>query len=196
MNNKYKMLINNHNVNLALEPNAVVIESASEIFYNEQTILRMRGNNTLRHKSEEILHALGVTMVESFSESERFDDDFQSAYVNDAVELYNRNFSFMDTIDDDKGIDNPNILDPGFMGLKPKLISAADKFISVADPFYEQDEEKSKLELGNKFKKLHAEKKPLVSIAKDLVNPHLSRDMNNQNRYFANKIFSLRRGNR
>jgi|MDSZ01.1.fsa_nt_gb hypothetical protein len=196
MSKRYKTIINNRRVNLAIEPKGQILQSAAEIFYNEESMIRTTGNHTLRHLSENILHTLGVTMLDSFAESERFDDEFESAYVHDPIESYNKNFSFMSIKNNDEGIDNPNILDPDFMGLKPKLISAADKFISVADPFYEQDEEKSESTLGLSFLESEKRKKPLVAIAADLTQPHLSRHTSNQNRYFANKIFSLRRGGR
>ena len=182
MSNSTKIIVNNKLVDISKQPIAFALQSASEIFKTEQSMNRTKTDGSLTQLSENVLHVMGVTMITSAAGGEDIP--------------FTADFSFKSTKNSDAGIDNVNIIDPDIDTLTPELTTAKDNFLAVNDPFYEQDEaktEKHKNELRTKLKTI---KKPLILIARDMCQPHLSHQINNQSRYFINRNTSSRRGRR
>ena len=175
------IIVNNKLVDIS-KPISFALQSASEIFKNEQSMNRTKTDGSLAQLSENVLHVMGVTMI-------------TSAQGGDSIP-FTADFSFMNAKNSDIGIDNINIIDPDINTLTPELTTARDKFLAVDDPFYEQDEAKPEKYKNDLRKNSKAAKKPLILIAKDMCTPHLSHQIKNQSRYFINKNTSLRTGKR
>ena len=192
MPQKTKVLVNNKRVDMITQPISFVLNSAIEHFKQESMVLETTGIDSLANLSVDALFAMGITQITRMNVDLttdfglNFDDDF-------GIELTSE-FSFMSLENKDEGIDNINIVDPDIGMLSPELIGTKDKFIAVDDPFYEQDDEKIDIEKAIIQKRKSQKSKGLIKIASDMCQPHLSKEVKNQNRHFTDYNINKRRG--
>ena len=197
MSNNTKIIVNNRLVDISNKPITFALQSAAEIFKDEQVMIRTKQDGSLTQLSESVLDTMGITMITA--DAGEGSPSFSTMITADAGERspsFSADFSLVGDRNNDRGIDNSSIMDPDINTLTPELIDAKDKFLAADDPFYEQDEVKTQKQINHSRRKSKTIKTPLLMIAKDMCMPHLSHQVKNQNRYFINKNVSSRRGKR
>jgi hypothetical protein len=133
---------------------ADIMEALSEL-YVDQTISLVGIGPTIEDKSEEVLNALGFSIVKT----EELSPGLSSL----------KEFSLIGSTNIDETIENSRIIDPNLNKLTPNLESASDKFKSESDPIYDLDEERSDSLKKKTLNELRQERRKAISLAKKLA---------------------------
>ena len=133
---------------------ADIIQALSEL-YVDQTISLVGIGPTIEDKSEEVLNALGFSIVKT----KELSPGLSSL----------KEFSLIGSTNIDETIENSRIIDPNLNKLTPNLESATDKFKSESDPIYDLDEERSDSLKKKNLNELRQERRETISLAKKLA---------------------------
>tara|TARA_Y100000114_G_scaffold153991_1_gene175077 strand:- start:7247 stop:7837 length:591 start_codon:yes stop_codon:yes gene_type:complete len=133
---------------------ADIIQALSEL-YVEQTISLVGIGPTIEDKSEEVLNALGFSIVKT----EELSPGLSSL----------KEFSLIGSTNIDETIENSRIIDPNLNKLTPNPELATDKFKSESDPIYDLDEERSDSLKKKTLNELRQERRETISLAKKLA---------------------------
>ena len=133
---------------------ADIIEALSEL-YVDQTISLVGIGPTIEDKSEEVLNALGFSIVKT----EELSPGLSSL----------KEFSLIGSTNIDETIENSRIIDPNLNKLTPNPELATDKFKSESDPIYDLDEERSDSLKKKTLNEQRQERREAISLAKKLA---------------------------
>lgn len=133
---------------------ADIMEALSEL-YVDQTISLVGIGPTIEDKSEEVLNALGFSIVKT----EELSPGLSSL----------KEFSLIGSTNIDETIENSRIIDPNLNKLTPNPELATDKFKSESDPIYDLDEERSDSLKKKTLNEQRQERREAISLAKKLA---------------------------
>ena len=133
---------------------ADIMEALSEL-YVDQTISLVGIGPTMEDKSEEVLNALGFSIVKT----EELSPGLSSL----------KEFSLIGSTNIDETIENSRIIDPNLNKLTPNPEPITDKFKSESDPIYDLDEERSDSLKNKTLNELRQDRREAISLAKKLA---------------------------